>query len=520
MPELRYEQIPVRAVIKDFREGRLVVPEFQREYIWPANRAAKLLDSLYCHFPISSLLVWETEDKVEHRRDQPKPQRSGPVGWLIDGQQRVITLSRVADGDDDVAVVFNEISGGFSRPNAATRNDPQWLNVADVWDDDWYRTHRKNLPDNAIGRETETRLEKVRSILDYYIPIVRMIGYGLAGAVDAFTRINSLGVRLGDADLKSAEIALRHAGFVRRQVAPFLAQLRANGFDRIAATQLFRAGGFIANPDGRKRTPLHDLNEREVNEAWKKTKDAVENARGILSGQLGIVDMAVLWSANLLVPMIAYCGSTQVRDRKPSEIAGWLAAAALRHRYSKSSGSRLEQDLKACRASDPIAALLGNLRSGNHRLRATTSDFAGSIADKSALLALYVACKQLGLRDLVSGGSLLLHAGLDRHHIFPRSRFTPHDRADTLANIAFISKESNKALSDTPPDVYLASCDEKTLRSQAIPLEKRLWRLECAEEFWARRRALLADAFDVFLKAALSQRRRIGDKTQYVAAGA
>lgn len=510
MPELRYEQIPVRAVIKDYREGRLVVPEFQREYIWPAGRAAKLLDSLYQRYPISSLLVWETEEEVEHRRDQPKPHRYGPVGWLIDGQQRVISLAKVWDGQDDVAVVFNEVDETFTRPNAATRNNRQWVNVAEVWEDEWLSAHRKSLPENAEGRKVEAQLDKLKSVLDYSIPVVRMIGYNLAGAVEAFKRINSLGVRLGEADLKSAEIALKHAGFVRKQVAPFLMQLRNEGFDRVAATHLFRACGFIAKPDGRNRTPLHDLNSAEVQSAWKKTRAAVSATREILSGELGIVDMSVLWSANLLVPVIAYCGITGPQERKPREIAGWVAAAALRHRYGRSSGSRLEQDLKACRAQDPIGALIGNLRTGRDQLRASTSDFAGSTADKSALLAMYVACKHLDLRDLINGGSLIAHAGLDRHHIFPRARFNPRETADTIANIALVPSGTNKALSDQSPDFYLRNADEATLRSQAIPLDRRLWKQDRAEDFWAARRELLANAFDDFLKKVFPNRRRIG----------
>lgn len=69
---LKHETAQIRTIIQDFRDGKLVVPEFQRDYVWPPNRAAKLIDSLYHKYPISSLLVWESEDDVEVRRHEPQ----------------------------------------------------------------------------------------------------------------------------------------------------------------------------------------------------------------------------------------------------------------------------------------------------------------------------------------------------------------------------------------------------------------------------------------------------------------
>jgi Protein of unknown function DUF262 len=510
MSELRYEQIPVHSVIADFRQGKLVVPEFQREYIWPANRAAKLVESLYRRYPISSLLVWETEDQVERRSDRPKPDRNTSIGWLIDGQQRVITLSRAEEGEDNIDVAFNINDESFSRVNAATKKDPNWVRVADVWDEEWLRKYRKDLGDDPRSKKVEQRLERLKAVLGYQIPVVKMVGYDLAEAVEAFKRINSLGVRLRDADLRSAAIALKHAGFIRQEVTPFLRKLRSQGFGRIAATQLFWACGFIAHPDGRNHTPLHDLDPKQVASSWRETKRAVETATALLAAELGIADMSVLWSGNLLVPLIAYCGTVEPQKRRPQEIAGWVAAAALRHRYSKSAGSHIDQDLKACRAADPIGSLLRNLRTSRYGLWASAVDFETSIADKSALLAMFIACKNLGVKDLLTGGNLIARRDLDRHHIFPRSRFDSREAADTLANIAFIARDSNEAISDERPEVYLAKIKSDVLSSQAIPLDRALWTLDRAEQFWAARRKLIAESLNSFLKESLPKRRRVG----------
>ena len=112
---------------------------------------------------------------------------------------------------------------------------------------------------------------------------------------------------------------------------------------------LFRACAFVAHPDGRNRTPLHELDRDEVLRAWGKTKHATTEAIELVRSEFGLVNMDILWSGALLVPPIALCATTGPRERDTQGIAGWLAMAALLHRYSKSTESALDQDLKACR---------------------------------------------------------------------------------------------------------------------------------------------------------------------------
>jgi hypothetical protein len=138
-----------------------------------------------------------------------------------------------------------------------------------------------------------------------------------------------------------------------------------------------------------------------------------------------------------------------------------LALAALLHRYSRSSDTALDQDLKACRETDPIGALLKNLRQLRSALVAQPSDFSGALADKSGLLALYIACMHRGILDFFTGGKIVLQNGVDRHHILPRAQFPDLSRAtaDNIANIAFILGDVNKSINQAGPEVYLKRID-------------------------------------------------------------
>jgi len=263
-PHLEHQTVKIKQLIEDYQSGRTVIPEFQREYVWRHSKAPRLIDSLYRGFPISSLLLWQSSEDARSRRRDPRPVRSAVMSWLIDGQQRVITLARTMNGDEGIDVVFHPDHDEFRLANAATRKDSNWFRVSELWDDDLYRQLRRNLDGSRHADKRESRFEAVRRILDYEVPLVRMVDHTFNDAVRAFTRINTLGVRLKKEDIESAEVAARHSGFIADEVSPFLDRLRHQGFNRLNVMHLFRACEFVAKPDGRNRTPLHELDRREV----------------------------------------------------------------------------------------------------------------------------------------------------------------------------------------------------------------------------------------------------------------
>jgi len=508
-PRLKLETVKVKQLIADYRAGHIVIPEFQREYVWKKSRAPKLIDSLYRRFPVSSLLLWQSAEHARARRNDPRPTRAESMSWLIDGQQRVITLARTLSGDEGIDVVFHPENDQFRLANAATQQDRNWFRVAELWDDTLYRQLRRNLDVDRRAEKREAQFEKVRAILDYEVPLVRMSDYSFDNAVDAFTRINTLGVRLKVEDIESAKVAARHSGFIADEVVPFLEHLKREGFTRMNIMHLFRACAFIAHPDGRNRTPLHELKQSEVLKAWKQTQKATEQSIGLIRGELGLVNMEILWSGALLVPLIVLCATTPPRERDSRALVAWLALAALHHRYSHSSETALDQDLRACRAPDPIGALLANLRQLRSSLWAVPNDFAGALNDRGGLLATYVACMHRGILDFFTGGKVLLQTSVDRHHILPRAQFpeTSRSKADILANIVFIASDVNRSIGSSGPEVYLKRIDKRILESQCVPADRQLWAIDQAEGFWEGRRKLLAESFNEVLGISLSGRR-------------
>jgi len=79
--------------------------------------------------------------------------------------------------------------------------------------------------------------------------------------------------------------------------------------------------------------------------------------------------------------------------------------------------------------------------------------------------------------------------------------------ADNVANIAFIVGDVNKAIGQSGPEVYIKRLEPRVLKSQCIPSDSSLWTIDRAQDFWAARRELLAEAFNDFLKDSFPTRR-------------
>jgi len=70
----------------------MVLPEFQREYVWEREQAKQLMVSLVRDYPTGSLLFWNTSDPPDIKNNAIDPEKLGSTSVILDGQQRLTTL--------------------------------------------------------------------------------------------------------------------------------------------------------------------------------------------------------------------------------------------------------------------------------------------------------------------------------------------------------------------------------------------------------------------------------------------
>ncbi len=78
-------------ILDQIDAGTMLLPEFQRGYVWNRDQVRGLMRSLYRDYPVGALLIWEADGGNQAVRGVPAP-GSGPKQLLLDAQQRVTTL--------------------------------------------------------------------------------------------------------------------------------------------------------------------------------------------------------------------------------------------------------------------------------------------------------------------------------------------------------------------------------------------------------------------------------------------
>ncbi|QNQ39336.1 DUF262 domain-containing protein [Brucella intermedia] len=63
------EPLTIRKLINRISIGDIRIPAFQREYVWEADQVAFLLDSIYKGFPIGTIILWKTDNRLNTEKN-------------------------------------------------------------------------------------------------------------------------------------------------------------------------------------------------------------------------------------------------------------------------------------------------------------------------------------------------------------------------------------------------------------------------------------------------------------------
>ncbi len=136
----------VEELVSSIRRNEIVIPEFQREFVWNKSRSKELINSLLNEYPVGGILIWKTENPPHLKGDQldfeSENYRSYQV--LLDGQQRATSLYMLTTGevppyykeqeigDDPRSLAFNLFSGELRYWNKTIMvSDESWQLVTD-----------------------------------------------------------------------------------------------------------------------------------------------------------------------------------------------------------------------------------------------------------------------------------------------------------------------------------------------------------------------------------------------------
>src|SRR6185436_13630678 len=84
-------------------DGTLKIPQFQRDFVWPREKSAKLIDSILKGYPIGTFILWKTKEQLRTVKEignqkLPPTPKGDYAEQVLDGQQRLTSLYAACRG--------------------------------------------------------------------------------------------------------------------------------------------------------------------------------------------------------------------------------------------------------------------------------------------------------------------------------------------------------------------------------------------------------------------------------------
>ncbi|MFI5990810.1 DUF262 domain-containing protein [Streptomyces sp. NPDC051362] len=460
-------------VVDRVLEGDVVLPKFQRNFVWTRQQILDLLDSVSRNYPIGSILLWQSTEQLASERTvgglAVGEQRHGyPVNYILDGQQRLASICGALhwEPQDDPQSLWNVIYDLEQQEfrHADTLDDPPaHVMPLRLLSDGFEFADRASKAGSAELQERAKALYNRFS--NYQIAVITLRGMPSSEVAKVFERINSTATPLTVVDLMRA--ATWSPEFdLKDEIDELLGVLDRKRYGRVDTKTMLRtisaAADFGFSRDDMNR--MRDLSREELERAVESAGEAAKLAVDFLTTQIRTP------RANALPYYNQFAVLVEIFRRLPKPTAAqfdaierwfWLTASG---EYFKGWNSRqMADDREAVRAfarseSADIEVGAGLPRSVLWR----RSQFRTTNAPSKLLGLLLAEAHPLDLRHgrrIDTDRALSWQNDKEFHHFFPRAflkrQGLGQNRANVCANLIMLSSVTNIYISDQPPSVYL-----------------------------------------------------------------
>jgi hypothetical protein len=510
------------SIINDIERGKIKIPQFQREFVWPRSKSAALLDSILKGYPIGTFILWRTREELRSIRnignaELPETPSGDYAQQVLDGQQRLTSLyacvrglSVQRDGKTvDFAKIFVDLEAdaGGDEPIVVTDltnvDDRRHIRVVDLLQGTL--SYFTRFPE-----QLHVKLDQYRKRLtSYSFSVILVQDAPIDVATEIFTRINVQGQRLSVFEIMVAKTFSPRRDFdLAEKYEDLLDDLRQVDYGTIPSAVILQCVAAILTKLVGKAEVLR-LDKTAFIDAWPSTVDGVHRAVDFFRTVYRIPVSGLLPYPALLVPFSYFFHKHPDRPKgeQKNQLQDFFWRVCLTSRYSGSSQSLLEQDLS--RIDSILDGKLPKYDEGVDTSVDFITDngtFRAGRAYIKALLCLLAYQRPKSFEDesdiRISNDWLKRANSRNYHHFFPRSFLRKKEYADWYANhivnITIVDDYLNKArIRDKPPATYMKSFKRtnpnlaKTMKTHLISLESSgIWKNDYDAFFTRRCRAL------------------------------
>jgi hypothetical protein len=490
------DNISLRKVIDKITSGEIRIPSFQRGFVWEPDAISFFMDSLYRGYPIGSILLWRTRERLSNERNLgrfvlPEPSKDYPVDYVLDGQQRLTSIFSVFQSeltpinDPDWRDIYYLIGGDKSPqeiqflPLTTDEVDlTKHFPISTLFDSVKYRKATEKF-DDAIKAEIDKLQETFKEVT---IPVHLMETDNKSIVAIVFERINRAGVPLDSFQLLTAWSWSTDFD-LQEKIDELSSELSEYGFNGIAEDQdlLMKClTGFILGDTS--PSAILKLTGEQVRDHFDEISNGLKASIDFLQQQLRLYSLFYVPYPAMIVSLVKFFGTSRVSgqlytDKQRAQLIKWFWRSCFSRRYSSGVNSAHQSDLLAmAKLREDETYDISPFKCEIEESFFTNNQFNVNTVNTKTYIAMLANNEP---RSFVSGAKVDLSSTLKQssskefHHIFPDKYLQRCGKGRKeiypLANFCFLNNADNQKIKDKAPSEYVSMINPE---SKASILEK------------------------------------------------
>ena len=470
----------IQEIVTMIDNGKLLLPEFQRDFKWPIEKSEVLFDSIFQNLFIGSLIISRPKfdlackkfDMRERGKSSRKPvpknytaadfdQKS--IYTLLDGQQRVTSIYRALKGKDIIHIIFKDIDillsddyydhdekkilldygeylEGFD--SSKPKNGKFHISISDLYTSLDYRETRflnefinPQLDEFNIDEEQKEVLRDYAGTLhkDFRSDIIKkanlisvqLLNMDLEKFCLYFERSNSQGLNLSFTDIITAKVYIDFK--LSRKIKD---ARKLKYFDEKHVDSVVRYINYLANGEVTKKSILKDLKGSHFIQNWDTVINDICHIQGWLEENNWLFNVAKIPYRTMLLPILSFYQNlphknfARANQDQLDLLKFWFYASIIDNRYGGARHGSTNVVLKKdCDTMKELAEQKypDNIYWQNLRIEGSYDEFIkldNSNSAKAMGINYYLWSKNQ-FKNLENNSKVSINANIDVHHVFP-----------------------------------------------------------------------------------------------------
>lgn len=524
--EIKPDSNNIPRILTMIEEGEIKIPPLQRPFVWKVSKIIDLLESVYKDYPIGSILLWESLERLPSVRSiagfkAPNKNPELPIYYVLDGQQR-----------------FSSLYGVFAQKRTVDKSEKGYeidINKFNIWFD---LTNKKfiHADDKIQGRkylELKNLLDAVNLLemiekypnkekriaqdlhkifTSYEIPLIITKKRSREEVGIIFERINSRGAKLDLFDLMVAWTWTSNF-HLKEKFDEVYRIIEKKDFTKVKPKILLQCVSVIITESSKTKI-IVALKPDQIRQYFEVFIESLKRTIDYLHTEFRIKTDMLLPHSHQLVPLCYFFSKVttpSIEQRKA--INQWFWKSSFSKHYASGTDESIDEDVAEFKKiiKNKKAKVFTKLTHDVTTEQLRNTKFLRSNAYSRAFILLLAnkLPKSLLNGGVVDTGEAL--SGFNKreyHHVFPKNflekRGVGKEAINSLCNFCILPSYPNKKILNQAPSKYFKNLipekgKKEILESNLLPVAQSIYQKDDYAQFLKMRSGIIIEYLESVL---------------------